>query len=119
MATAFFQYLKWLENDKREFYGAKKFTNPQIVLAIYFEGLQLKEVANQWTNEYGKSSNSRSILNDAIKNERAIINPPATKRKQMYRNICAAKKILEIRKSNAAISKLNEIVNKHYQDFIN
>ena len=119
MATALFQYLKWLENDKRKGIDEKKFTNPQIAIAIYFEGSKLKEVANEWIGEYGKSGNSRSILNDAIKNERTIINPPVAKRKQMYRNICAAKKILQMRKSDKAISKLDDIINKHYHDFIN
>lgn len=119
MATALFKYLKWLQNDKKKGVGEKKFTNPQIAIAIYIEGSKLKEVANEWISEYGKSGNSRSILNDAIKNERTIINPPVIKRKQMYRNICAAKKILQMRKSDIAVSKLNDIINKHYHDFLN
>lgn len=119
MATALFQYLKWLENDKRKVVNETKFSNPQIAIAIYLEDLNLKEVASEWISEYGKSGNSRSILNDAIKNERTIINPSVANRKKMYRNICAAKNILQLRKSGRAISKLNDIINKYYQDFIN
>ena len=119
MATALYQYLKWLENDNRKVVIEKKFKNPPIAIAIFFEDLKLKEVANEWISEYGKSTNSLSILNDAIKNERTIINPPIAKRKQMYRNICDAKKILQMRKSDKAISKLDDLINKHYHDFIN
>jgi hypothetical protein len=119
MATALYQYLKWLENDNRKVVNENKFNNPPIAIAIFFEGLKLKEVANEWISEYGKSTNSLSILNDAIKNLRTIINPPVAKRKQMYRNICEAKKILEMRKSDKAISQINDILNKHYHDFIN
>jgi hypothetical protein len=119
MAIALYQYLKWLENDNRKVVNENKFNNPPIAIAIFFEGLKLKEVANEWISEYGKSTNSLSILNDAIKNLRTIINPPVAKRKQMYRNICEAKKILEMRKSDKAISQINDILNKHYHDFIN
>lgn len=81
MATAFFQYLMWLEGRIKSPKFENKFSNPTIAIAIFLEGEDVSVVGEEWVGKYGSSKNPRSILNDRIHKERDLTVSTVKKRK--------------------------------------
>jgi hypothetical protein len=117
MATAFFKYLKWLEGNKTKPKLENKFSNPQIAIAMFYANA-VKKDAEAWVLQYGKSTNSRSIYNDLLNNDRQLKNPSQKNKNKIYKNICGAKKLLVLKKDENAIEAINQILEEFYQDFL-
>ena len=110
MASAFYEYLNWLEGRRKKPKIDNRYRNPVIAIAVFLEGEDLSAVAEEWVGKYGLSKNPRSILNDRIHQERDLIVSTIKKKETMLRNLSEARELLLLRNNSLAIIKLDKIL---------
>ncbi len=120
MATAFFEYLKWLEGfNYREYkkiqsnQNNKDFKSPHIAIALFAIGQKMtKEVADYWLNKYSENKVVKGLIKKEIKTKNFIISEKKDFRsyKIQLNNLIKARELLQLEGLKHGVNKVDELI---------
>lgn len=120
MATAFFEYLKWLEGFNFKEYkkiqanqNNKEFKSPHIAIALFAIGQNItKEGADYWLNKYSENKIVKGLIRKEIKTKNFIISEKKDFRsyKIQLNNLIKAKELLQLEGLTHGVNKVDEFI---------